>query len=108
MKELINDLLGYSQLQKQHLPFEQVDLNSLVHDIIKDLDLTIKEKKAVVESNTLPSIEGNKLRLRQLFLNLISNALKYTKKEVPPHIQITGSSVKPPRLNYCKGQRYWF
>jgi PAS domain S-box-containing protein len=93
MKELINDLLGYSQLQKQHLPFEQVDLNSLVHDIIKDLDLTIKEKKAVVESNTLPSIEGNKLRLRQLFLNLISNALKYTKKEVPPHIQITGSSV---------------
>ena len=93
MKELINDLLGYSQLQKQHLPFEQVDLNSLVHDIIKDLDLTIKEKKAIVESNTLPSIEGNKLRLRQLFLNLISNALKYTKKEVPPHIQITGSSV---------------
>jgi len=93
MKELINDLLGYSQLQKQHLPFEQVDLNSLVNDIIKDLDLTIKEKKAVVESNTLPSIEGNKLRLRQLFLNLISNALKYTKKEVPPHIQITGSSV---------------
>ena len=91
MKELINDLLGYSQLQKQHLPFEQVDLNSLVHDIIKDLDLTIKEKKAVVESNTLPSIEGNKLRLRQLFLNLISNALKYTKKEVPPHIQIVGT-----------------
>jgi signal transduction histidine kinase len=89
MKELINDLLSYSQLQQQKLTFEQVDLNVLLEDIVREMDLVIKEKNATVEIANLPSVHGNTLRLRQLFSNLISNSLKYSKKDVPPEIQVT-------------------
>ena len=89
MKELINDLLNYSQLQQQNLAFENVDLNVVMDEITREVDITIKEKNAIVEVAHLPTIEGNFLRLRQLFLNLISNALKYSKNGTPPEIQVT-------------------
>lgn len=92
MKELINDLLSYSQLQQQKLPFEPVDLTEIIHDVLRDLDVTIREKNAIIEVPELPVIQGNKLRLRQLFANLISNALKYSRKEVPPHVEISVSA----------------
>lgn len=88
MKELISDLLSYSQLQQQKLQFEQVDMNQIMQEIVRDLDLPIREKNAVVEIATLPVITGNPLRLRQLFSNLISNSLKYSKKDVPPRIEV--------------------
>ena len=93
MKELINDLLSYSQLQQQKLLFENVDLNAIMEDIIREMDLMIKEKNATIEVSNLPNITGNSLRLRQLFTNLISNALKYSKKDVSPEIMVTGRPV---------------
>ena len=91
MKELINDLLSFSQLQQQKLLFESVDLNAVVNDIIRDLDVTIREKQAHIQADALPVMQGNRIRLHQLFQNLISNALKYSRKEVPPEIRITVS-----------------
>jgi signal transduction histidine kinase len=91
MKELINDLLSYSQLQKQNLSFEEVDLDAVVIDAFNEVDLIIREKSAVVEKDTLSVVIGNPIRLRQLFVNLISNALKYSKKDVPPHIIVRNS-----------------
>jgi PAS domain S-box-containing protein len=88
MKELINDLLNYSQLQKQKLQFETVDLQKIIHDILRDLDVNIRDKKATFEMVDLPVIKGNPLRIRQLFLNLISNSLKYSRPGVPPVILI--------------------
>ena len=89
MKELINDLLSYSQLQQQKLVFDKVDLNQVMQEITREMDLTIREKNAVIEIAHLPTIEGNFLRLRQLFANLLSNALKYSKDNVPPEIHVT-------------------
>lgn len=89
MKELINDLLSYSQLQQQKLTFDKVNLNNIMDEIIREVDLAIKEKNAIVEVAHLPTIDGNFLRLRQLFSNLISNALKYSKSGVSPEIQVT-------------------
>jgi PAS domain S-box-containing protein len=89
MKELINDLLSYSQLHNHKLQFEDVDLNVIMDDIVKELDVAIREKNATIVMDHLPVLVGNRLRLRQLFMNLISNALKYSKKDVPPHIEIT-------------------
>ena len=91
MKELITDLLSYSQLQQQKLQFEEVSLNNVMQEIVRDMDLTIREKNATVEWSELPDIKGNMLRLRQLFSNLISNALKYSRKDVFPHIEINGA-----------------
>lgn len=91
MKELISDLLSYSQLQQQKLKFESVDLNQTLSEIVRDLDMVIREKKAHVTIGNLPVLNGNPLRLRQLFTNLISNALKYSKHDTPPVVEVTAT-----------------
>jgi PAS domain S-box-containing protein len=98
MRELINDLLSYSRLQKQDITFEDVRLGEIIGEVIKDLDLPIKEKNALIDVCEFPLITGNILRLRQLFNNLISNSLKYSKTGIPPHIQITVSTQEPNLL----------
>lgn len=99
MRELINDLLSYSQLQKQKLVFEPVDLNIVMQEILKDFDVIIREKNAVMEVPVLPVITGNRIRLTQLFSNLISNALKYSRENVSPVISIG--------IDYNKGNAYF-
>jgi PAS domain S-box-containing protein len=86
MKDLINDLLNYSRLQKQNVSFVEVNLNMVISEVLKDLDLPIKEKNAKIEVPLIPALVGNELRLRQLFNNLISNSLKYSRVDVAPHI----------------------
>ncbi|MEJ0032863.1 MAG: histidine kinase dimerization/phospho-acceptor domain-containing protein [Bacteroidota bacterium] len=88
MKELINDLLNYSRLQKQNVPFEEVNLNTVLMEVLKDLDIPIREKNATIEVPMIPTLIGNELRLRQLFNNLISNSLKYSRTDVAPRITI--------------------
>jgi PAS domain S-box-containing protein len=88
MRELINDLLSYSQLQQQKLEFEDVDLNNVLQEVVKDFDVGIREKNASITIAKLPNIRGNTLRIRQLFANLVSNSLKYSKSDVPPQIEI--------------------
>lgn len=95
MKELINDLLSYSRLQKQDVTFEEVKLNDVMSEVLKDLDLQIREKSATIDIADLPMITGNLLRLRQLFSNLVSNSLKYSRAGIPPHILIT-TETQPP------------
>jgi len=95
MRELINDLLNYSQLQQQKLVFEEVDLNTVVADILKDLEVAVKEKTAAFDIAELPVISGNPMRLRQLFSNLISNSLKYSKPGLAPLIHISATSTGP-------------
>jgi light-regulated signal transduction histidine kinase (bacteriophytochrome) len=89
MRELIQDLLSYSQLHQQKLVTENVDLNATVNDILKDVELAIREKDAVINVSDLPVVVGNPLRLRQLLVNLISNSLKYTRPEVTPVVDIS-------------------
>lgn len=94
MRELITDLLSYSQLQQQKMSFDAVDLNAILAEIVKDLEVQVKEKNATFIIDDLPVIFGNGLRLRQLFSNLISNSLKYSKSNVPPRISITTQQAK--------------
>jgi PAS domain S-box-containing protein len=98
MKELISDLLSYSQLQQQKLDFEPVDLNDVMHEIVRDLDITIRDKRAAIEIAPLPVIVGNKLRLRQLFTNLLTNALKYSKRDVTPVVHVTLNPVSDEHI----------
>jgi hypothetical protein len=94
MKELINDLLNYSQLQQQQLEFEMVNLNDLLEDVLKDFEISIQEKQSIITIDNLPSVQGNRLRLRQLFGNLISNALKYSKKDIPSQVRVSVEQTK--------------
>jgi signal transduction histidine kinase/PAS domain-containing protein len=93
MRTLIEDLLAYSQAGLKTKNKEEVGLAGIVEDVIADLEAVIQEKNAVISVAELPVITGDKLQLRQLFQNLISNALKYSKKEEVPNIEISAQQV---------------
>jgi signal transduction histidine kinase len=78
MTELIKSVLNYSRLSKTGEQFEEVDLNTLVENTKTDFELMITEKNAVIKNEVLPVIHGIPLQLNQLFLNLFSNALKFS------------------------------
>jgi len=89
MMKLITELLNFSRLSKQNDGFAIVDLNKVLGNIKKDLDLFINEKEATIVSEVLPVIQGIPLQLNQLFYNLIINSLKFCRKDVKPVIRIT-------------------
>lgn len=93
MRSLIDDLLLYSHVSHQPHERESIDLNVKVQRVLEDLELDIAEKGAVIHVGKLPVVKGYRRQLQQLFQNLIGNALKYIKKEVPPCIEITANEV---------------
>ncbi|MEX2235410.1 MAG: ATP-binding protein [Cyclobacteriaceae bacterium] len=110
MKTLIVDILTYSRLSAEESNFESVRLRSICEEIIEDFDLCISEKKAVIELGDLPSVDANKGQLRQVFNNLISNALKFTTPGVHPLITIQAKKINaaelglslPEEERYCR------
>jgi len=88
MGNLIDDLLLYSHVSQRPHETEPVDLNDQVMRVLEDLELDIEEKKALIEVEQLPIVRGYRRQLQQLFQNLVSNALKYSRASVQPMIRI--------------------
>lgn len=88
MQELVKALLDYSRIGKER-ELVQIDCNILLQDVFTDMNLSISESKAMIKSNNLPVLKGFKVELRQLFQNLISNAIKFRKKDSIPEISIS-------------------
>ncbi|GAB2530618.1 sensor histidine kinase [Spirosoma aerophilum] len=88
MSSLIRGLLNYSRLGGSHSPHQPVDLDELLDGILNDLELIIAEKQALVEVDQLPQVLGDPFQLQQLFSNLVSNALKFSKPNRRPHVSI--------------------
>jgi two-component system CheB/CheR fusion protein len=93
MGVLVNDLLSFTKLSVQHNKFQRVELNTIISEVLSDLELTIREKKAVIDMGDLPAAEIIPVEMRQVFQNIISNALKFTRENVPPRIEISGTRV---------------
>ena len=88
MKELIDSLLHFSRVTTHSMPFQEIDLNEVMSEVLSDLEVQIERTKGKVEVDVLPKVEGEKFQMRQLFQNLISNALKYHSTERVPTIKI--------------------
>ncbi|MEZ0539996.1 sensor histidine kinase [Fibrella arboris] len=93
MSLLIRDLLNYSRLTTQQAPFELVSLDRLLLDVLDDLSVAIAESGATIDYERLPVIQGDQAQLQQLFLNLLSNALKFRRADLPAHILISARQV---------------
>jgi signal transduction histidine kinase len=94
MQKLIDDLLEYSHAAKDSSLSEDVNLNDKIKAVMEDLELEIQKKQAKIMSGMLPTIKGNRRQMQQLFQNLISNALKYSKPGSTPEINICAKRVK--------------
>lgn len=88
MKTMIIDILTYSGLSVNYNHFEPVELNVVINEVLEDFEILIAEKGATFEIGKLPSIEANKGQIRQVFQNLIGNALKFSKPDKLPVITI--------------------
>lgn len=98
MQTLINDLLMFSRVTTAAKPFEPVDLETVVQEVLSDLEIKIAETNAEVEIASLPTVMADGLQMRQLFQNLIGNALKFSRQDVPPDIDIRSETCRSQNL----------
>ncbi|MDG1871347.1 MAG: ATP-binding protein [Flavobacterium sp.] len=88
MQTLLIDLVNYSRTIKGDKVFKETDLNEIITQILDDLTINIEDKKAEISAAVLPTIKVIPFQMEQLFINLISNSLKYSKDDVSPKISI--------------------
>lgn len=89
MQNLMIDLVNYTRTVKSDKIFVKIDLNHVLKNVQDELDMSIQETNAKITVQELPEIFGTKFQIQQLFVNLISNSLKYTKPQINPEIQIS-------------------
>lgn len=94
MHLLIEDLLTYSRTSTIEKVFELSDLNILIEEVKHDLEQVIREKQACIDYQNLPVVNIIPFQFRQLFTNILSNALKFSKQDVPSHIVIRAEQLK--------------
>ncbi|ELY45394.1 PAS domain S-box protein [Natronorubrum tibetense] len=87
MREMIEGLLAYSRVETRGDPLEPTDLDAVFEDVVADLQLQIEESDAEITIDELPRVEGDASQLRQVFQNLLTNAITYSGEE-PPRIHI--------------------
>jgi light-regulated signal transduction histidine kinase (bacteriophytochrome) len=88
MRVLIQDLLVYSRVRSKGQEFVAVDLNEIVKGVVSDLEVRLEQSGGRVEVGTLPTIQADPMQMRQVFQNLIGNALKFKKAEVAPVVKV--------------------
>ncbi len=100
MRNLIVSLIDFSRTEKSELNIVPCNLNTIVEESKSDLHVSITEKNAIIQSETLPTVTGMHIQLLQLFTNIIGNAIKYSKPAVAPHIKITVTTVAGETINH--------
>lgn len=111
MRNLIENLLELSRVSRNRQPFEPVDLNLLLTDVLSDLELSIEEQAAEIQVGHLPMVEGIPSLLRQLLANILSNSIKFHKPEETPFIRVSSRRLSkrekeehflPPSASYLQ------
>ncbi len=88
MSALIDDLLSFSRVTTKQRPFASIDLNDVMRDVLVDLDFAIEDSGAQIQVDPLPIVDADSLQIAQVFLNLISNSLKFCAPQKKPIITI--------------------
>lgn len=98
-KALVTDILNYSRLSSQSFRFERTSLTEVISDILDDLELAIRDKQAEIHLDPLPEVDVIPGQIRQVFQNIVGNALKFTHEGVAPVIRISGERVIAKRFD---------
>jgi signal transduction histidine kinase len=93
MQQLVSDLLKFSKHTNDVYGFEKTDLNEVLRDVLSDIEHDIVKKEAKIHADTLPVIWAVPTQVRQLFQNLISNSLKFTKEGFVPEVYIKSEKI---------------
>lgn len=110
MRLLIDNLLEFSRVTRNQHPFSREDLGVLMGLVLEELDLSIEDAHAKVVVEQMPVLEIMPLQIRQLFGNLVSNALKFRRPDVLPEIRISAERLGRQEKEFLKlrpGQGYY-
>lgn len=91
MLRMIERLIDYAMISKISIGFQKVNMNHVINEIIQDLEMPVLKDKAEIKLENLPTLEADPLLMRQLFQNLIGNALKFQKRGEAPAITVSRS-----------------
>ena len=107
---LIDDILEFSSLSAGNVNFGPVKLNRVVEQVLSDIEVLVNNTGAEIKADPLPAIDGIESQLGLLFQNLITNAIKFGKDDLPPQINIHASIVKGNELpeDYVKDKKPHF
>ncbi len=94
MQNLINDLLSFSRVTSKAKPFVNVKLDDVLTEVLSDLEVAIEKSGAEIIRSPLPEIEAEPTQMRQLFQNLVSNAIKFRKENENPIINIYAKNLQ--------------
>jgi PAS domain S-box-containing protein len=98
MKELIDDLLEYARVNAVKRASAPVDLNVVLKEVLAELSAGLAERSGRVEVGKLPVVDADALQMRQLFQNLLTNAIKFTPPGRPPMIAVTSEPLEGGRV----------
>lgn len=98
MSDMLQDLLVYSRVTTQVEPFVEIDLGAVVREVLSDLEVRILNTGGKVELGELPTLQADPIHMRQLFQNLIGNALKYHREEAAPVVTITSRMLAKSKV----------
>ena len=87
MKALIQNILLFSLIGKDRI-IEKVDCRKVLNEVLDDMEVSIRENQAKITMGNLPVVDGNQMEIKRVFQNLISNAIKFKKKNTASEIQI--------------------
>jgi signal transduction histidine kinase len=105
MQILIDDLLTFSHVTTKANPFEQADLNKIVGEVLSDLEVRIQQTNGQVDLGALPTLDADPLQMRQMFQNLIGNALKFHQEGRPPIVKIRSQPARPAGEEYAGNEQ---
>jgi two-component system, chemotaxis family, CheB/CheR fusion protein len=109
MKSIITNIMSYSKLSAENVEFVPTDINEMISDLLEDLEISITEKNASIYVSKFPIIDTIPGQIRQVFQNIIGNALKFSKPNVPPQVNLNAVRVDKlgfnaaahPKGDYC-------
>lgn len=109
MSALIDDLLSFSRVTTKQRPFVAVDLHAVMHSVLDDLDYAIEDSGAQVHIDPLPNIDADGIQMAQVFMNLITNSLKFHAPGHRPVVTVTCevnlmSPLADDDRNWCRLQ----
>jgi light-regulated signal transduction histidine kinase (bacteriophytochrome) len=92
MRDLIDGMYLYHRATQKSLVVEEIDLKTLIEEVLVEFQEDILESEGIVELEPLPAISAEPPQMRRLFQSLIANSLKYRRREAPPIIRICGET----------------
>ncbi|MGB7393481.1 MAG: ATP-binding protein, partial [Pricia sp.] len=98
MSALIKNMLNYARLTNHEQLFEPTNVSEVFEDLLSDFELLIEQKEAKLDIGPMPTLEAIPLQINQLFYNLVSNALKFTKDGVAPIVRISSHRLSKEEI----------